>query len=172
MIQLFTDWWSRWNPWPAWCWWVIKKWVKEIRGNRYIWRETNNVAEYGALIYWLKEFRKLKEKKIEILLDSKLVVEQVSKRWKCKDERMKYLLWEVRELLVWIDYKIKWIPREQNWKADEEANKAMDRKKIEVPLNVPAKKKKVRQEPKAKKKAIHERILDELIEIKELLKTK
>jgi probable phosphoglycerate mutase len=60
-------------------------------------------------------------------LDSKLLVEQMSGRWKIKQPHLRPLAAEAAELLRSFDsVTFSWIPREQNSRADALANKAMD----------------------------------------------
>ncbi|MGW1072621.1 bifunctional RNase H/acid phosphatase [Streptomyces sp. NPDC002537] len=93
----------------------------------YIGTATNNVAEYKGLIAGLKAARALDpEAAVLVRMDSKLVVEQMSGRWKIKHPDMKPLAAEARTVLPAgrVDYE--WIPREQNKHADRLANEAMD----------------------------------------------
>ena len=59
-------------------------------------------------------------------MDSKLVVEQMSGRWKIKHPDMMALGARVQKLIATKDVQFVWIPREQNGLADALANKAMD----------------------------------------------
>lgn len=90
-------------------------------------RSTNNVAEYRGLLEGLKEAVALGATEVEVYLDSKLVVEQMSGRWKIKHPDMKTLAIEARDLATRIgDVSYTWIPREQNKRADALSNVAMD----------------------------------------------
>jgi probable phosphoglycerate mutase len=87
---------------------------------------TNNVAEYSGLIAGLKlaaEFAPGAD--IEVRMDSKLVVEQMSGRWKIKHPGMVPLAQEANRLAP-PGTTYTWIPREQNGHADRLANEAMD----------------------------------------------
>lgn len=87
---------------------------------------TNNVAEYSGLIAGLKlaaEFAPGAD--IEVRMDSKLVVEQMSGRWKIKHPGMVPLAKEAGRLAP-PGTTYTWIPREQNKHADRLANEAMD----------------------------------------------
>ncbi|MGH3074725.1 MAG: reverse transcriptase-like protein, partial [Gaiellales bacterium] len=46
---------------------------------------TNNVAEYAGLVLALREARRIGAVEVELLLDSKLIVEQLNGRWRVKD---------------------------------------------------------------------------------------
>lgn len=88
---------------------------------------TNNVAEYRGLIAGLTAAHEIDPNaKIEVRLDSKLVVEQMSGKWKIRHPEMRELALEAKkihahELLTFI-----WIPRESNSHADRLVNEALD----------------------------------------------
>ncbi|RLV56001.1 bifunctional RNase H/acid phosphatase [Aeromicrobium phragmitis] len=91
---------------------------------------TNNVAEYRALIAGLELAREhTPDAQVEVRMDSKLVIEQMSGRWKINHPDMKPLALEaqviVRELLpiTWT-----WVPRDDNKAADALVNAALDGK--------------------------------------------
>jgi probable phosphoglycerate mutase len=88
---------------------------------------TNNVAEYKAVIFALEAaFEIDSEAEILVRMDSKLVVEQMSGRWKIKHPAMLSLGARVQQLIANKKVEFVWIPREQNFLADGLANKAMD----------------------------------------------
>ncbi|MFD9412695.1 bifunctional RNase H/acid phosphatase [Streptomyces sp. NPDC059989] len=93
----------------------------------YIGVATNNVAEYKGLIAGLKAARELDpDARVRVRMDSKLVVEQMSGRWKIKHPDMKPLAAEAAAILPRAQVTYEWIPREQNKHADRLANEAMD----------------------------------------------
>ncbi|MFJ2826427.1 bifunctional RNase H/acid phosphatase [Streptomyces sp. NPDC087263] len=93
----------------------------------YIGVATNNVAEYRGLIAGLKAARELDPTaSVRVRMDSKLVVEQMSGRWKIKHPDMKPLAAEAARILPPSQVTYEWIPREQNKHADRLANEAMD----------------------------------------------
>ncbi|WP_406860622.1 bifunctional RNase H/acid phosphatase [Streptomyces sp. HUAS MG47] len=96
----------------------------------YIGVATNNVAEYKGLIAGLKAAHELTagaaDVSILVRMDSKLVVEQMSGRWKIKHPDMKPLAAEAGRVLPAGQVRYEWIPREQNKHADRLANEAMD----------------------------------------------
>ncbi|WP_030196784.1 bifunctional RNase H/acid phosphatase [Streptomyces sp. NRRL S-87] len=93
----------------------------------YIGVATNNVAEYKGLIAGLTAARELDpEARITVRMDSKLVVEQMSGRWKIKHPDMKPLAAEAARILPGAQVAYEWIPRERNKHADRLANEAMD----------------------------------------------
>ena len=89
---------------------------------------TNNVAEYSGLVAGLRAAGKLAPgAAAEVRMDSKLVVEQMSGRWKIKHPDLQPLAAEARQAaraLGRVTYT--WVPRERNTHADRLANKAMD----------------------------------------------
>lgn len=88
---------------------------------------TNNVAEYHALLNGLTAARELGATEVDVLMDSKLVVEQMSGRWKIKHPDMKELALTCRDIASgFASITYTWIPRKQNARADDLANKAMD----------------------------------------------
>jgi probable phosphoglycerate mutase len=88
---------------------------------------SNNVAEYGGLIAGLKAALELDAAEVEVRMDSKLVVEQMSGRWQVKHPSMKPLAREAADLISRLpQVRFSWIPREKNKHADRLANEAMD----------------------------------------------
>ncbi|NUL07515.1 bifunctional RNase H/acid phosphatase [Streptomyces lunaelactis] len=93
----------------------------------YIGVATNNVAEYKGLIAGLKAAKALDaDASVRVRMDSKLVVEQMSGRWKIKHPDMKPLAAEAARILPSSQVTYEWIPRENNKHADRLANEAMD----------------------------------------------
>lgn len=84
---------------------------------------TNNVAEYLALIRILKLLKKKTRCHIQINGDSNLVINQMRGIWQIKEGMYKPYAEQAKELLTELKKKneieLRWIPREQNWKADE-----------------------------------------------------
>jgi len=90
-------------------------------------RATNNVAEYRGLIAGLTAAIGLGAGEVEVRMDSKLVVEQMSGRWRVKHPDMLPLAQQARALVAGLPrVRFSWIPREQNKHADRLANEAMD----------------------------------------------
>ncbi|PWW65279.1 putative phosphoglycerate mutase [Actinokineospora spheciospongiae] len=88
---------------------------------------TNNVAEYRGLIAGLRAAANLGAGAVEVRMDSKLVVEQMSGRWKVKHPAMRPLADEARALTRGFrSVTFTWIPRADNTHADRLANQAMD----------------------------------------------
>jgi len=88
---------------------------------------TNNIAEYKALIFGLEEALKKRYGRLNIFLDSELLVNQIKGSYKVKNENLKILMSEVKKLLSYFDsYKVEHIDRSQNHMADKLANEAID----------------------------------------------
>jgi broad specificity phosphatase PhoE/ribonuclease HI len=121
---------SRGNPGPAGYGSVV--WTADhhtvlAESKQAIGHATNNVAEYRGLIAGLEEAAKLGATEVEVRMDSKLVVEQMSGRWKVKHPDLKELIKQataVASTFERISYV--WIPRAENSHADRLANEAMD----------------------------------------------
>ncbi|MET9427024.1 bifunctional RNase H/acid phosphatase [Streptomyces sp. NPDC003036] len=121
---------SRGNPGPAGYGAVVLDPVSGeplVEAAEYIGVATNNVAEYRGLVAGLKAARELApDAKIRVRMDSKLVVEQMSGRWKIKHPDMKPLAAEAARVFPASQVTYEWIPREKNKHADRLANEAMD----------------------------------------------
>ncbi len=88
---------------------------------------TNNVAEYRGLIAGLQAAVELGGGSVDVRLDSKLLVEQMSGRWQVKHPGMKPLAAEAASLVRQLGaVRFTWIPRIRNAHADRLANQAMD----------------------------------------------
>jgi ribonuclease HI len=96
------------------------KWLGQI---------TNNQAEYQALIEGLRAAREWKPDKLEIYLDSKLVVEQLNDRWRVKESELVPLYRRAKDLLREFPHvTIEHVEREKNRGADHLANMAIDQR--------------------------------------------
>lgn len=94
---------------------------------------SNNVAEYKGMIAGVRRAIELDpDAELLVRLDSKLVVEQMSGRWKIKHPAMAELAAEAREVLTGTPVRFQWIPRLENSRADKLANLAMDLKRDTV----------------------------------------
>lgn len=88
---------------------------------------TNNVAEYRGLIAGLTAAAALGASTVDVRMDSKLVVEQMSGRWKVKHPSMQPLAEQAKEIAAgFTRVRYEWIPRAENSHADRLANEAMD----------------------------------------------
>jgi len=132
-VVVYTDGGSRHNPGQAGIGVVIYDGDKKVGElSEYVGVQTNNWAEYEGLIRALKKVKQLglKDKAVEVRMDSELIVKQVNKEYQIKEET----LWEqymvVHNMMVKDFKNIKFvhIPREKNKEADALANDAMDRR--------------------------------------------
>ncbi|WP_447037110.1 bifunctional RNase H/acid phosphatase [Streptomyces sp. DSM 118878] len=121
---------SRGNPGPAGYGSVV---IDAVSGEtlreaaEYIGVATNNVAEYKGLVAGLKAAHELDPgASVHVRMDSKLVVEQMSGRWKIKHPDMKPLAAEAARVFPAAQVTYEWIPRAENTHADRLANEAMD----------------------------------------------
>jgi ribonuclease HI len=90
---------------------------------------TNNVAEYTGMIAGIRKAIEIDpHAELHVRLDSKLVVEQMSGRWKIKHPGMAELAAQAREILTGTPVSFEWIPRLENSRADRLANESMDKK--------------------------------------------
>jgi ribonuclease HI len=96
-------------------------------GHRYVGTATNNKAEYLALIDGLRKAAEWKPDALEVYLDSQLVVEQVSGRYKVRHADLQPLHREAMDLLRGFPrVNVSHVPRERNQGADALANRAID----------------------------------------------
>ncbi|GAQ65894.1 bifunctional RNase H/acid phosphatase [Streptomyces scabiei] len=121
---------SRGNPGPAGYGSVVLDAVTGetlVEAAEYIGVATNNVAEYRGLIAGLRAAYELDpDASVRVRMDSKLVVEQLSGRWKIKHPDMKPLAAEAARVFPPGRVTYEWMPRDQNKHADRLANEAMD----------------------------------------------
>ena len=88
---------------------------------------SNNVAEYSGLVAGLEAVRALDpEATVLVKMDSKLVVEQMSGRWKIKHPDMRALAMKARDVLPYENVEYQWIPRAENSRADALLNMVLD----------------------------------------------
>lgn len=121
---------SRGNPGPAAYGTVVRDAVSGdvlYEEGTTIGHATNNVAEYRGLIAGLLAVRAIDSSaEVEARLDSKLIVEQMSGRWKIKHADMRSLALQAREALPPTQVSYVWVPRAQNAAADALVNSALD----------------------------------------------
>jgi ribonuclease H / adenosylcobalamin/alpha-ribazole phosphatase len=89
---------------------------------------TNNVAEYSGLVAGLQAAGAIAPgADVEVRMDSKLVVEQMSGRWQIKHPAMRPLAAKARQAAAALGrVSYTWVPRARNAHADRLANQAMD----------------------------------------------
>lgn len=134
-LTVYTDGGSRGNPGPA----AVGVVIKNEKGDtlhaygQFLGKRTNNEAEYEAVLFALKKIKALfggaASSKFDIAfrLDSQLVCEQLSDRYKITEEHIGKLYLEVRNLKIGLGrVSFAHIPREQNHEADRLVNEALD----------------------------------------------
>jgi ribonuclease H / adenosylcobalamin/alpha-ribazole phosphatase len=121
---------ARGNPGPAGWGAVVREAATGevlLERSEAIGRATNNVAEYRGLIAGLQAAADLRASSVEVKMDSKLVIEQMTGRWKIKHPGLRPLAAEAAALVRRFDeVRWNWVPRERNKAADRLANQAMD----------------------------------------------
>jgi ribonuclease HI len=96
--------------------------------SEYLGVQTNNVAEYTGTVRALELARELGAREVHLLLDSKLIVEQLTGRWRVKDVKLIPLWTSCRQTLAGFErWSATHVPRAQNSVADALANEAIDR---------------------------------------------
>jgi ribonuclease HI len=129
VLRLYTDGASRGNPGKAGIGVVIEDdQGMRLRGfHRWLGIATNNEAEYQALIDGLKAVADWKPDRLEVFLDSKLVVEQMNNRYRIKEPRLQELHKKATGLLEkFPGATVAHVEREKNRGADALANMAID----------------------------------------------
>ena len=134
-LKIYSDGGSRGNPGPAAAAFVVIRDGKVIyKEYKYLGETTNNFAEhFGVLmaITWFK--RKLGDEKrnaVTFFLDSQLVANQLSGKYKVKSKRLKPLVLRIKILESTLSQSIHYtsVPRDKNKLADYLVNKALDEK--------------------------------------------
>ena len=131
IYKLFTDGASRGNPGEAGAGSVLLDADGQELAARsaYLGQCTNNVAEYKALLLGVQSALELGCSRLEIFLDSQLIVRQLQGQYKVKHAALQPLFAEVKGLLSKLQHwTVAHVPREQNKRADELANRGIDEK--------------------------------------------
>ena len=103
----------------------------------YLGVQTNNVAEYTGVVRALALARELGAREVHLLLDSKLIVEQLAGRWRVKDVKLIPLWTAARGTLAGFErWSAAHVPRALNSVADALANQAIDRAHAGGPTSV------------------------------------
>jgi probable phosphoglycerate mutase len=104
----------------------------------YLGIQTNNVAEYTGVLRAVRLGVELGARRLELLLDSKLIVEQLSGRWRVKDAKLQPLWADTLRTLRSLagGWTAQHVPRAQNTLADALCNEAIDRALAGGPASV------------------------------------
>ncbi|MGI6657208.1 MAG: ribonuclease HI family protein [Desulfobulbus sp.] len=88
---------------------------------------TNNVAEYKALLLGLDQALERRCMRLDLFLDSELIVRQIQGVYKVKNETLLLLYRQVQERLDRLErWSVHHVPRSQNARADQLANQGID----------------------------------------------
>ncbi len=129
-VLIYTDGGARGNPGPA----ATGIVILDARGKvlaeygEYLGKQTNNFAEYSAIISGLNRAFDLGATEVECFLDSKLVVEQLKQNWRVKEPTLQKLFvkaWNTASQFKKANFKH--IRREKNKVADAWVNKVLDK---------------------------------------------
>ncbi len=126
---IYTDGGARGNPGPAGIGVVIYNQHNKTAGRykQYIGKATNNIAEYRALILALEKAAKIGAERLEIRMDSELIVRQMNGQYKIKEPNLKGLASKVLSLRgKFKNVSFVHILREKNKLADKLVNEAID----------------------------------------------
>lgn len=134
--KIYTDGGARGNPGPAAAAGVILSHddvvIAEI--SAFLGFATNNVAEYQALALTLRKAKQLGCERIDIHMDSELIVRQLNGLYRVKDPKMRELHSGVQRLLRGFQqWRVLHVPRAQNARADELVNEVLDLQTLPPP---------------------------------------
>ncbi len=127
-LIIYTDGGARGNPGPAGCGAVLifpDKKIKEF--SRFLGKTTNNQAEYEGVILGLEKAKAFQATEIDFYLDSKLTVEQLSRRYKIKNPGLGSLfikVWNLSQSFKRVNFYH--LGRDKNKRADKLVNRAID----------------------------------------------
>lgn len=129
-VIIYTDGASRGNPGQASV--GVSVWSPDLSEEVFFWGEplgqqTNNYAEYLGVVRALEMALENGVKRLELRSDSQLLIRQITGEYRVKNEGLKPLFQRVKELELMFE-SCRWshVPREQNKRADELANRALD----------------------------------------------
>jgi ribonuclease HI len=126
----YTDGGSRGNPGPAALGYVLKDAADNLveAHGEYLGITTNNQAEYRAVLAAIRRARVLGAERLDMRLDSELVVKQLTGEYRVRDSGLAAIYMLIHnELIHFKKVTFTHVPREQNKEADAEVNQALDR---------------------------------------------
>ena len=128
---------SRGNPGPSAAAWIIRDARDSqvvIDEGLYLGEETNNRAEYFALLFALEDALLLKASSLEVRSDSELLVKQMLGQYKVKNKNLAPLFARAKRLADSLpSFTIAHVPREENRDADRTANQTLNDVKKKAP---------------------------------------
>ncbi len=132
-VLAYTDGASRGNPGESGVGIVLKDELGNLIESHYgyIGQATNNIAEYTALAACLKLVKGIECDNLIVHSDSELMVRQLNGQYKVKDKGLKKHFLSIQKILTASPFKfaIKHVPRDENYEADQLANRGIDTKK-------------------------------------------
>lgn len=130
-VVVYCDGGSRGNPGPSAAGAVIKTTEGEIieEIGEYLGEQTNNYAEYSAVVAALKKLRELQIMSADFYLDSQLVVRQINGQYKVKNANIKPLYLQIIGLLEGMNTTFTHVYRADNTEADAMVNQVLDSQK-------------------------------------------
>lgn len=128
--KLYTDGGSRSNPGQSAGAYIICTMDNSVvkKSGFYLGLKTNNQAEYQALLKGLQRSVELEIRKLNVFMDSELIVKQLKGLYKVKNKDLKPLYLQVKELINGFEeISFAHIPRLMNIEADREVNRILDK---------------------------------------------
>ena len=127
--KMYSDGGARSNPGPAAVGFVIyDQNDREIfKGSKYLGVATNNTAEYMALYFGVLKLKSLNCTKVDLYLDSELVVKQMQGKYQVKKQDLGKIKDKIVEALNGIEWSITHVRREKNKVADALVNQELDK---------------------------------------------
>jgi ribonuclease HI len=132
-VRIYTDGGSRGNPGPAAAGAVIFNFEDGVEGEvlaevmKFLGEDTNNQAEYTAIVIALEKAVELGVKRVDLRLDSELATKQLNGEYKVKDQKIAKRFLEVKNLMHSFErVTFTHVRREHNKDADALVNKCLD----------------------------------------------
>ncbi len=127
-IKIFCDGGSRGNPGPSAAGVVITTTDDRVLAEycEYLGIQTNNFAEYSAVLLALRNLDDYKDYKLKFYLDSQLVVRQLNGEYKVKNSNIKGLYQQIISIIKDMQISFEHVYREDNKLADAQVNKCLD----------------------------------------------
>ena len=130
-LTIFTDGGARGNPGPAAAGIVIKDEKGKILTafGEYLGEQTNNYAEYSALISGLKKAKELGATEVDCILDSELVTKQMKQEYRVREATLQKLIIQAYNAsTVFKRVTYRHVLRHNNKEADKLVNETLDKK--------------------------------------------
>lgn len=127
-IKIYCDGGSRGNPGPSAAGVVITTTDDRVLAEycEYLGIQTNNFAEYSAVLLALRNLNEYKDYRLKFYLDSQLVVRQLNGEYKVKNTNIKDLYEQIISQIEDIQISFEHVYREDNKLADAQVNRCLD----------------------------------------------